>query len=87
MQLWDQSGDVHLVISDFGKEDSTLKRQRKAKVIGLMSMRECIRLVSGTIAFKSNLEDGTTIHVQVPVGQCISLNKPSDNKVNFIIRV
>jgi len=35
--------------------------------LGLVSMRERVRLVNGTIAIESMLNGGTTIHVRVPL--------------------
>ena len=66
VQLWEDSGEIHLVVSDSGRGfDSESAMQGPG--LGLTSMRERVRLVNGTIAVESMLEGGTTIHVRVPL--------------------
>ncbi len=66
VQLWEKSGGIHLVISDSGKGFDS-EAAIHGHGLGLMSMRERVRLVRGTIAVESSLEGGTTIHVCVPL--------------------
>lgn len=40
----------------------------QGKGLGLISMRERVRLVSGTISIESKPMGGTTIHVRAPLG-------------------
>jgi PAS domain S-box-containing protein len=66
VQLREDSGEIHLVISDSGRGfDSETTMQGRG--LGLVSMRERVRLVNGTIAIESMLNGGTTIHVRVPL--------------------
>jgi signal transduction histidine kinase len=64
--LREDSGEIHLVITDLGRGfDSETAMQGPG--LGLTSMRERVRLVNGTIAVESMLKGGTTIHVRVPL--------------------
>lgn len=66
VQLREDSGEIHLVISDSGRGfDSETAMQGGG--LGLVSMRERVQLVNGTIAVESMLHGGTTIHVRVPL--------------------
>jgi len=65
VQLREDPGEIHLVISDSGRGfDSVAAMQGRG--LGLVSMRERVRLVNGTITVESMLDGGTTIHVRVP---------------------
>ena len=66
VQLAGDSSRVHLVISDAGKgfdQETALQ----GTGLGLISMRERVRLVNGSIAFHSKPMSGTRIHVCVPL--------------------
>lgn len=66
VQLREDPGEIHLIISDSGRGfDSDAAMQGPG--LGLVSMRERVRLVNGTIAVESMLNGGTTIHVRVPL--------------------
>lgn len=66
VQLWEDPGEIHLVISDSGRGfDSEAAMQGRG--LGLVSMRERVRLVNGTIVVESMLNGGTTIHARVPL--------------------
>src|SRR5215469_13066522 len=66
VQLREDPGEIHLVISDFGRGfDVELASQGKG--LGLTSMRERVRLVNGTISIESKPMGGTTIRVRVPL--------------------
>jgi signal transduction histidine kinase len=67
VQLREDSGEVHLVISDIGK-GFDVEAAFLGKGLGLTSMRERVRLVNGTIAIDSKPNAGTTIRVRVPLG-------------------
>jgi signal transduction histidine kinase len=67
VQLREDFGEIHLVISDFGK-GFDVQAALQGKGLGLTSMRERVRLVNGAIAIESKLMGGTTIHVRVPFG-------------------
>ena len=66
MQLQEESGEIHLVISDSGR-GFDVEPALQGKGLGLTSMRERARLVNGTISIESKPMGGTTIHVRVPL--------------------
>jgi len=66
IQLREDSGEIHLVVSDLGK-GFDVEAASQGKGLGLTSMRERVRLVNGTISIESKPIGGTTIHVRVPV--------------------
>ncbi len=65
--LSEDSGEVHLLIRDFGK-GFDLEAAKHGRGLGLTSMGERVRLVNGMIEIRSKPMDGTTIHVRVPLG-------------------
>jgi PAS domain S-box-containing protein len=67
VQLREDSGEIHLVISDLGR-GFDVEAASQGKGLGLMSMRERVRLVNGTISIESKPMGGTTIHVRMPLG-------------------
>jgi len=66
-QLREDSGEIHLIISDLGR-GFDVQAALEGKGLGLTSMHERVRLVKGTIAIQSKPMGGTTVHVSVPVG-------------------
>ena len=65
VQLAENSGEIHLIVSDSGKGfDIDAARQKRG--LGLTSMQERVRLVGGTIVIDSKPLAGTTVHVCVP---------------------
>jgi PAS domain S-box-containing protein len=66
VQLRDGSDQIHLLVRDSGV-GFDLEGALRSKGLGLTSMRERVRLLNGTIAIESKPNDGTTIHVRVPV--------------------
>lgn len=66
IQLREESGEIHLIVSDTGR-GFELESAKKGRGLGLTSMRERVRLVNGTIAIDSKPTGGTTIHVRVPL--------------------
>jgi signal transduction histidine kinase len=66
VQLREDSGEIHLVVSDLGK-GFDLETAMHDRGLGLTSMRERVRLVNGTIDIQSKPMSGTTIHVRVPL--------------------
>jgi PAS domain S-box-containing protein len=66
VQLREDAGEVHLVISDSGR-GFDVEAASQGAGLGLSSMRERVRLVNGTIAIESKPMAGTTIHVRVPL--------------------
>jgi signal transduction histidine kinase len=67
VQLREDSGEIHLVISDSGK-GFNVEAALQSKGVGLTSMRERVRLLNGTIAIESKPNGGATIRVRVPFG-------------------
>ena len=66
VDLRNEQGEVHLTVSDCGIGFD----QRKAiggPGLGLISMRERLQLVSGTLVIESQPEKGTTIRARVPL--------------------
>jgi PAS domain S-box-containing protein len=66
VQLREDSGEIHLVISDLGR-GFDLETTMQGRGLGIISMRERVRLVNGTIVIESKPMGGTTIHVRVPL--------------------
>jgi signal transduction histidine kinase len=66
VQLREESGEIHLVVSDSGK-GFDVNAALRGKGLGLTSMRERVRLLNGMITIESKSMSGTTIHVRVPL--------------------
>ncbi len=62
------SDGIHLLIEDNGAGFDP-EEVRKRAGIGLSSMRERVRLLNGTINFKSKPGQGTQIEVIIPIGE------------------
>jgi PAS domain S-box-containing protein len=77
VQLREDSGEIHLVISDLGR-GFDLETAMQGRGLGLASMQERVRLANGTIEIQSKPMGGTTIHVRVPFGS----EKFSERAVN-----
>ena len=67
VELREDSSEIHLVIGDLGR-GFDVESALQGKGLGLTSMRERVRLVSGMIAIDSKPNGGTRIHVRVPLG-------------------
>jgi PAS domain S-box-containing protein len=65
VRLWEQSNEIHLEVKDLGR-GFDLPTALQSTGLGLTSMWERARLVSGEITIDSRPMDGTTIHVRVP---------------------
>jgi signal transduction histidine kinase len=68
VQLREDSGEIHLVISDLGRGFDWETAVHLGRGLGLTSMQERVRLVNGTIEIQSKPMRGTTVHVRVPFG-------------------
>ena len=66
IELWEDSSQTHLIVSDSGI-GFNVEAALQGKGLGLTSMRERVRLVSGTITIESKPMVGTIIHVRVPL--------------------
>jgi PAS domain S-box-containing protein len=67
VRLREDSGEIHLVVSDVGR-GFDWETAMQGRGLGLTSMRERVRLVSGIVEIQSKPMCGTTVHVRVPVG-------------------
>ena len=65
VELREDTGEVHLVVRDSGA-GFDVRAAMKSGGLGLMSMQERVRLVSGSIQIDSNPKSGTSIHARVP---------------------
>ena len=68
VQLREEFGEIHLVVSDSGA-GFDVEDALHGKGLGLSSMHERVRLVNGTIVIESKPAAGTKIHVRVPIDQ------------------
>jgi signal transduction histidine kinase len=68
VQVSQHSREVHLRVSDSGK-GFDIESAIQGKGLGLISMRERVRLLHGTFAIKSRPMGGTAIDVRVPLLQ------------------
>jgi signal transduction histidine kinase len=66
VQLAENAGEIHLVVSDSGK-GFDIEAARRNGGLGLTSMQERVRLIGGTLEIDSKPLAGTTIHVCVPL--------------------
>jgi signal transduction histidine kinase len=66
VKLWENTGEIHLTVSDSG-QGFEVEPALQGEGLGLISMRERVRIVNGTIAIESKPMAGTTIHVRVPI--------------------
>lgn len=67
VRVGSHSNELHLTVSDRGAGFDAESAMNKGG-LGLISMRERVRLVGGTIVIESKPLGGTTIHVRVPFG-------------------
>jgi len=65
VQLREESSEIHLIVRDLGR-GFDVEAALHGKGLGLTSMRERVRLVSGTIVIDSKPMGGTNIHARVP---------------------
>jgi signal transduction histidine kinase len=68
VQLTQHSGEIHLTVTDSGK-GFDIESAMRGKGMGLISMRERVRLLHGTLAIKSRPMGGTAIDVRLPLLQ------------------
>jgi signal transduction histidine kinase len=68
VQLWEDSGEIHLCVRDSGR-GFDVEIAMRGKGLGLTSMKERIRLVNGTIAIESKPRAGTNVYVRIPLEQ------------------
>ena len=66
VQLWEDSGEIHLLVSDSGR-GFDLETAMEGRGLGLTSMQERVRLIKGIIEIQSKPMSGTKVHVHVPL--------------------
>ena len=66
VQLRGMPGEIQLTIKDAGV-GFDVESANKGRGLGLISMRERVKLVNGTISIDSKLREGTAIRVRIPV--------------------
>ena len=66
VELSAQNGHIRLVVSDAGK-GFELAASRKAAGLGLLSMRERVRLAGGNLAIRSTPGQGTQVELTIPL--------------------
>jgi PAS domain S-box-containing protein len=66
VRLWGTSSETHLTVSDSGAgfDRNAAKTNRG---LGLISMKERLKLLNGTLSIESQPERGTTIHARIPL--------------------
>lgn len=65
VELFENSHAVHLIVRDSGRGFDA--KRLSGAGLGLISMRDRIKLVNGELLIKSRLQRGTTIHAKVPL--------------------
>ena len=66
VQLAEQSGEVHMMVSDSGA-GFNVETAQQGQGLGLTSMQERVRLVHGVIVIDSRPPVGTIVHVRIPL--------------------
>jgi len=66
VQCWGAPGEVQLTVTDAGV-GFAVETACEGRGLGLISMRERVKLVNGTISIVSEFNRGTKIHVRIPV--------------------
>ena len=66
VRLWGMPDEVHLTVSDSGVGFDS-EAAKTGQGLGLISMRERLKLVNGTLSVESRPKSGTTIHARVPL--------------------
>lgn len=74
VQLQGKSGEIHLTVSDSGQGFDPEKTW-KGHGLGLISMKERLKLVNGDISIESQPQRGTTIHARVPLSSDSKLDR------------
>ena len=66
VECWGIPDEIHLIVRDAGIGFNS-ETAAKGRGLGLFSMSERVKLVNGSISVNSRLQEGTEIHVRVPV--------------------
>jgi signal transduction histidine kinase len=65
-RLWGAPDEVHLTVSDSGAGFDS-EAVKESRGLGLISMKERLKLLKGTLSIESLPKRGTTIHARVPL--------------------
>jgi signal transduction histidine kinase len=65
VELWGTRDEIHLTVSDSGA-GFDIDAAKASRGLGLISMEERLKLLTGTLSIESQLQRGTTIHARVP---------------------
>jgi len=74
VHLWAASGDIHLTVVDDGV-GFDVETMMKGAGLGLVSMRERLKLVGGDLSITSQPLRGTTVHARAPLSSTHDLAK------------
>ena len=77
VRLWGTSDEIHLTVSDSGAGFDR-EAAKKGPGLGLISMEERLKLLSGMFSIESRAKCGTTIHARVPLRSDIK-PEPAEN--------
>src|SRR5258706_11814441 len=66
VRLWGTSDQIHLTVGDSGVGFDS-EAAKESRGLGLISMRERVKLVNGTLSIESQPQRGTTICARVPL--------------------
>ena len=66
VQIAERSNEVHLIVRDSGS-GFDIEAAKRGSGLGLISMQERLKLVSGQLSIESKPQEGTTIHARVPL--------------------
>jgi two-component system sensor histidine kinase DegS len=66
VRLWRNSRSLHLIVADLGRGFDA-KTAFASNGLGLLSIRERVRMMSGELEIESTPDLGTKIHVCVPM--------------------
>jgi PAS domain S-box-containing protein len=64
--LWGEQDEVHLAVSDSG-QGFDLEAARSGRGLGLISMEERLKLVSGDLSIDTQPQHGTRLHARAPL--------------------
>lgn len=76
VQLWQESGEAHLTVSDSGR-GFDIGDSLQGAGLGLTSMRERAKLLNGTVTIHSEPMVGTTVHIRIPLSSRSDLERPT----------
>jgi signal transduction histidine kinase len=65
-RLWGAPDEIHLTVSDSGAGFDS-EAVKESRGLGLISMKERLKLLKGTLSIESLPKRGTTIHARVPL--------------------